>query len=196
MFHPEYFSSKRNTFQFYGIRTIKLNIVFFLISDLLHPEDEGLGFYISLSPSHVIHLVLVQSFNKWDTFSHPVLFQWNCSFSFQVSLTSTVPKIPLQVSKCIHSHVCSILWSLTIYQHISIDPCNIHHVGRRNNTIYPLWEMKSIVIQKYFIVLSSNMAYAPGVYCEGHTYFSFCLLCLLFLVKLTIKMLPYVKRGM
>ena len=28
----------------------------------------------------------------------------------------------------------------------SIEPCNISHVGRRNNTIYLLWEMKSIVM--------------------------------------------------
>ena len=46
----------------------------------------------------------------------------------------------------------------------SIDPCDIHHVGRRNNTILLLWEMKSIVMQNYFIVLSSNMAYVSGVY--------------------------------
>ena len=40
----------------------------------------------------------------------------------------------------------------------AIDPCDIRHVGRRNNAICLLWEMKSIVMQEYFIVLSSNMA--------------------------------------
>ena len=45
-----------------------------------------------------------------------------------------------------------------------LDPCDICHFGRRNNTIYPLWEMKSSVMQKYFIVLSSSMAYVAGVY--------------------------------
>ena len=40
-----------------------------------------------------------------------------------------------------------------------IDPCDI-----RNNTIYLLWEMKSIVMQKYLIVLSFNMAYVAEVY--------------------------------
>ena len=31
---------------------------------------------------------------------------------------------------------------------MTIDPCGIGHVGRRNNTIYLLWKMASIVMQK------------------------------------------------
>ena len=47
---------------------------------------------------------------------------------------------------------------------ILIGPCDIRHAGIRNNTIYLLWEIKSIVMQKYLIVLSSNMAYVAEVY--------------------------------
>ena len=48
-------------------------------------------------------------------------------------------------------------YSLRFYPtHFLLDPCDIRHVGRRDNAIYLLWEMKSIVMQKYFIVLSSN----------------------------------------
>ena len=47
--------------------------------------------------------------------------------------------------KCSNPHSCP-----------RIDPCGIRHVL--------LWEMKSIVMQNYFIVLSSNMAYVAGVY--------------------------------
>ena len=43
-------------------------------------------------------------------------------------------------------------------------PCDIHHVGRRNNTIYLLWEMKSIVMQKYFIGSVFQHGVCAGVY--------------------------------
>ena len=59
-------------------------------------------------------------------------------------------------------------YSLRFYPtHFLLDPCDIQrHVGRRDNAIYLLWEMKSIAMQKYFIVLSSNMALCRRGYCK------------------------------
>ena len=44
------------------------------------------------------------------------------------------------------------------------DPCGIHHVGRRNNTIFILWERKYIVTQKMFH--GSIFQHVSGVYLE------------------------------
>ena len=60
-----------------------------------------------------------------------------------------------------------LLQSQVLSHSFLLDPCDIQrHVGRRDNAIYLLWEMKSIVIQKYFIVLSSNMALCRRGYCK------------------------------
>ena len=64
-----------------------------------------------------------------------------------------------------------IKWQLGLLGVQGIEACDTCHVGRRNNTIYLLWEMKSIVMQTYFIVLSSNMAYVAGVRLSLYYYF-------------------------
>ena len=45
---------------------------------------------------------------------------------------------------------------------LTMDPYDIRHVGRRNNTIYLFWEMKSIVMLKYFIVVFQHGATSQG----------------------------------
>ena len=48
--------------------------------------------------------------------------------------------LPHPCSVIIHHYSPSLRWI--------IDPCDKRHAGKRNNIIYLLWEMKSILIQK------------------------------------------------
>ena len=63
---------------------------------------------------------------------------------------------------------------------LRIDPCDIRHVGRRNNTIYVLWEIKSIVMHSLFCLPTWHMSQVfvgplPNVALLFPVVFYFCL---------------------
>ena len=62
-----------------------------------------------------------------------------------------------------HNQVMKGSWTSNKFILPPIDPCDIRHVGRRNNTIYLLWEIESIVMQNFLLFCLPTWRYVAGV---------------------------------